>query len=86
MKQRKALEIMWVNVKVLEKIREKAVMEVVNTFKPKTILHLPTVLLLLPRQVHSLAQLTTPQKVATQTFDDDQTPPISRIHLTKTNV
>ena len=70
------------------KIREKAVMKIIKTFQPKTALHLPT-LLQLPRQVHCSAQLTTPQKtdiVVTQTFDDDQTPSISRIKITKINV
>ena len=84
MNQRKTLEIMWVNVKVGEKLKEKAFMEKLKTFVPKKTVQLPTLLQLYPGQVCS----TTPHKPlkATQTFDDDQTPPMSWINITKTNM
>ena len=46
--QRKTLEIMRVNVKVREKRREKAFIEELKRFQPKTTLHLPILLQLYP--------------------------------------
>ena len=58
MNQKKTLEIMWVNVKVGEKRRERAFMEELKTFESKTTVQLPTLLEFYPGQVHS----TTPHK------------------------
>ena len=41
MSNRKALETIWVNVKVQEKRKEKAFLKEIKTFQPKATLHLP---------------------------------------------
>ena len=53
MNKRKTLEIMWVKVKVGEKRKEKAFMEKLKTFGPKTTIQLPTLFQLYPEQVRS---------------------------------
>ena len=58
MNQRKTIEIMWVNVKVGEKRREKVFMEELKIFQPKTTVQLPTLLQLSSGQDCS----TTPHK------------------------
>ena len=78
MNKRKTIEIMWVNVNVQEK-KGKASKEEEQAFQPKTTLHLPT-LFELYSQFCSTAPSTQIKTyvviVATQTFDDDQTPSI----------
>lgn len=49
---------MWVNLKVREKRKGKAIVEKVKTFQPKTALHLPVLLQFYPGQVRA----TTPHK------------------------
>ena len=49
MKQTKKLEIIWVKVKIPEKIREKFFMEIVRTIQGKTTLLLPTLLQFHPK-------------------------------------
>ena len=73
---------MWVKVKVGEERKEKAFMEKLKTFGPKTTVQLPTLFQLYPEQVRSTTQ-HKPQLEATQTFDDDQTPSMSWINITK---
>lgn len=41
MSNRKALETIWVNVKVQEKRKEKAFLKEIKTFQPKATLQLP---------------------------------------------
>ena len=53
MSNRKALEIMWVNVKVQEKRKVKAFLKEIKTFQPKATLHLPTLIQLYPGQSRS---------------------------------
>ena len=86
--QRNTLEIMRVNVKFGGKRREKAFMEELNTFKYvkyvksncKTTNFTPV------SSKTSQLNSTTKALEATQTFDDDQTPSISWINITKTNM
>ena len=61
---------------------EKTFMEELKTIQPKTTLHLPT----LPSFIQDkfAQQHDTNNTVATQTFDDDQTPAISWINIPKT--
>ena len=53
MDQRKTLEVMWLNVKVGWKRREKTFMEKLKTFEPKMTVKLPSLLQFHPRQVSS---------------------------------
>ena len=85
MNQRKTFQIIWVNVKVRRKKRDKTFTEELKTFQPKATLQLPTLLKLYSGQVCSFSN-TTYITVATKTFDDDQTPSISRSNITETNM
>ena len=84
MNQSKALEIMWVNVKIPEKRREKGFMKEVKTIQARTTLHLPTLSAL--SMTSSLNNSTTQIILATQAFCDNQTPSISLINITKTTM
>ena len=69
MNRRKTLETMWVNVKVRQKIKEKAFMEGLKTFQPKTTLPLPS----LPQPL-TRASLLQPLTRASSLNNNAQTP------------
>ena len=85
MKQTKTLEIMWVNVKIREKIRKKATMEIVKTFQPKPTLHLPILLQLHSIQVPFSSKTLLKQNGSYTNAADDQTSLPFLINITKSD-